>query len=219
MTGRIHLEEAKRQIQDQLLHMGVKVKDDLLKAAQALKEMDLPLAQEVKDDDPEVNKLQIEIEETCARVIATQQPVAQDMRWLLSCIKIANELERIGDYAVHLAKTVLKLEKQSSLAATEQLFTMAHIGSTMVEAAIEAFIAMDMEKAKNIAQKDDEIDQLHKELVANVIEIIQKHPEKISSGNRLIQTSGYLERLGDHVTNICEIIVYCGTGDRVELND
>jgi len=219
MSGRAHFEEEKRLVRDDVLNMGIKVEEDLRKAIVAFKTKDLALAEEVKADDEAVNRYQAEIEDRCARLIATQQPVAQDMRWLVATIKIVDELERIGDHAVHLAKSAIKLVKEPYIKPLDNLERMAQAGCEMIKGVVEAYAQLDIEKAKKVAAQDDSIDVDHKALVAELLDYLAKNPNKAAQGTKIIQTSGYLERLGDHVTNICEIIVYCVEGKRVELND
>ncbi len=216
---RAHFEEEKRQIREEILSMGLRVEEDLRKAIEAFKTRDIDLAMEVKADDEVINSYQVTIEDRCARLIATQQPVAQDMRWIISCIKIADELERVGDHTVHLAKTAIKIEKEPYLDAFKHLEQMADIGCTMIRGATEAFITLDTEKARLTAAMDDGIDDNHKELVTSLLDYVQHHPDKVAHGTKIIRTSGFMERLGDHVTNICEMVVFCVDGRHVELNE
>jgi phosphate transport system protein len=219
MNIRAHFEEEKRLVREDILSMGVRVEEDLRKAIVAFKNKDMQLAKEVRDDDEVINHLQEAIEDRCARIIATQQPVAQDMRWLITSIKIADQLERVGDHAVHLAKAAIKLEKEPYIKPLDYIERMATNGANMISGAISAFMALDAEKARSVATMDDAIDRDHKALVQDILDYVQKNPEKAPQGTKIIQTSGFLERLGDHVTNICEMIVYCVEGRRVELNE
>lgn len=219
MSVRAHFEEEKRLIREEVLGMGLRAAEDLRKAITAFKNKDLSLAREVKAGDEIINALQVSIEDRCARLIATQQPVAQDMRWLISGIKIADQLERVGDHAVHLAKAAIKLEKEPYIEPLDSLEKMAALGCDMIQGAMDAYAALDTAKAQEIAALDDQIDKLHKGLVSELLTYLRKNPEKAQQGTKIIQTSGFLERLGDHVTNICETIIYCVEGRRVELNE
>lgn len=219
MTSRAHFEDDKKAIHDDILQMGIRVEEDLRKALEAFRTQDTALAQEVKNDDPIVNDFQLRIEDRCARLMATQQPVAQDLRTLVSAIKIADELERIGDHAVHLAKAAIKLEGEPYIKPLKSIEKMAETGCVMVRAAIDAFLTLNQDKARATAAMDDEIDRLHKALVADLLEYLRERPEKAQQGTKIIQTSGFLERLGDHVTNICETVVYAVSGKHEELNE
>jgi phosphate transport system protein len=215
----MHFEEEKRNIREDVLRMGVRVEEDLRKALAAFKTRDRALAEEVKADDAVVNEFQVAVEDRCAVLIATQQPVAQDLRWLVSTIKIVDELERIGDHAVHLAKASLKLEGEPYIAPLKNLERMAENGCAMIRSAVEAYYENDAGKAKTTAALDDDVDADHKAVVAELLEYLRENPEKARQGTKIIQTSGFLERLGDHVTNICEAIVYSIEGRHVELNE
>ncbi len=219
MTSRAHFDEEKKLLNDDILQMGIRVEEDLRKALEAFKTQNKAIAQEVKADDPIVNDFQLRIEDRCARLLATQQPVAQDLRTIVSSMKIADELERIGDHAVHLAKAAIKLEGEPYIKPLKNIEKMAETGCVMVRAAVDAFLTLNPDKARATAAMDDEIDRLHKTLVSDLLEYLREHPEKAQQGTKIIQTSGFLERLGDHVTNICETVVYAVSGRHEELNE
>lgn len=219
MNVRAHFEEEKRLVREDVLRMGVRVEEDLRKALSAFKNRDRALAEEVKADDPVVNQYQVVVEDRCASLIATQQPVAQDLRWLVSSIKIVDELERIGDHAVHLAKASLKLEGEPYIAPLGNLERMAETGCAMIRGAVEAYLELDAAKARSVAAMDDAVDADHKALMAELLVYLRDNPDKARQGTKIIQTSGFLERLGDHVTNICEAVLYCIEGRHVELNE
>ncbi len=219
MVSRAHFEEEKRLVSEDILQMGIRVEEDLRKALEAFKKQDKALAKEVKADDPVVNGFQLKIEDRCMRLLATQQPVAQDLRCLISSIKIADELERIGDHAVHLAKAAIKLEGEPYIKPLASLEQMAGRGCGMIRAAVDAYLELDAAKARAAAAMDDEIDRLHKTLVADLLHYLRDNPDKAQQGTKLIQTSGFLERLGDHVTNICENVVFAVDGVHEELNE
>jgi len=218
MNIRAHFEEEKRLVREDCLTMGVRVEEDLRKAIRAFKNKDMQLAKEVKDDDAFINNLQEAIEDRCARIIATQQPVAQDMRWLITSIKIADQLERIGDHTVHLAKTAIKLEKEPYIMPLDYIERMATQGADMVQGAVSAFMALDAEKARSVAALDDAVDRDHKALVQDILNYVQNNPDKAPQGTKITRLRVFLERLADHVTNICEMIVYCVEGRKIELN-
>jgi phosphate transport system protein len=214
---RIHFEEEKQRLNEGLVRMGLKVEEDLRKAIQALRNQDADLARLVRDDDVAVNALQHAIEDACGVLIATQQPVAQDMRELLAMVKIANDLERIGDHAVHLAKLVIKMKDEPYLKSIARVRKMAEIGCEMIMGAMQAFAERSADKARSIAAGDDRIDKLNKSVVKNLLELMREKPKLIKPATRIIAVSGHMERLGDYVTNICESVVYCVEGTRVDL--
>jgi len=219
MTSRVHFEEEKRLVNDDILQMGIRVEEDLRKALEAFRTQNRALAQEVKANDPVINEFQLKIEDRCARLLATQQPVAQDLRVLVASIKIADELERVGDHAVHLAKAAIKLEKEPYIKPLGFIERNAEQGAKMIRAAVDAFLTLDAQKARDTAAMDDLIDKNHKALVSELLDYLREHPGKAQQGTKIIQTSGFLERLGDHTTNICEAVIYCVEGRHVELNE
>ena len=219
MTSRVHFEEEKRLVNQDILQMGIGVEEDLRKALEAFRTQNKALAQEVKANDAVINDFQLRIEDRCARLLATQQPVAQDLRILVSSMKVADELERIGDHAVHLAKAAIKLEKEPYIKPLSFIEKMAETGCSMIRSGVDSFVNLDAAKARETAAMDDVIDKNHKALVADLLDYLREHPGKAQQGTKIIQTSGFLERLGDHVTNICETVVYCVEGRHVELNE
>jgi len=182
MNIRAHFEEEKRLVREDILSMGVRVEEDLRKAMIAFKTKDMQLAKEVRDDDEIINHLQEAIEDRCARIIATQQPVAQDMRWLITAIKMADQLERIGDHAVHLAKAAIKLEKEPYIKPLDYIEKMAETGAAMIQGAIKAFADLDPEKARSVATMDDGVDRNHKALVQDFLDYVLKNPDKAPQG-------------------------------------
>jgi phosphate transport system protein len=212
------LEELNRLRHD-ILNMATKVEEDLGKALVALKTNDIDLATEVKADDVVINALQIKIEDETAIVIATQQPVARDLRELVVILKITSNLERAGDYSVHLAKAAPKLSEEPLIPSLEHIERMAETGQEMIRSAITAYLSQDAEGARKVAALDDKIDGEHKALIEEVLVLMKENPKLIKRAVRLLNTSGYLERLGDHITNICEEVIYMVEGTHEELNE
>jgi phosphate transport system protein len=198
--------------------MATKVEEDLGKALSALRNNDKELAKEVKADDAVVNALQLKIEDEVATVIATQQPVARDLRELVTIFKITGNLERAGDHAVHLANVVIKLSDEAPFRSMEHLERMAETGQEMIRGAVSAFLSQDAQGARDIAALDDKIDKERKALAEEVLTLMKEQPNLIKKAVRLLNTSSYLERLGDHITNICEGIIYMVEGVHEELN-
>jgi len=219
MNTRMALLEEMNRLRHDILAMATRVEEDLGKALSALRSGDEELAREVKAGDAVVNALQLKIEDEAAIVLATQQPVARDLRELVTIFKLTGNLERAGDHAVHLAKTALKLSGEPPFRAMERLERMAEIGQEMIRAAVSAFLAQDAEAARGVAALDDGIDAEHKELIEEVLLLMKEHPKLVKKAYRLIRTSNHLERLGDHITNICEGIIYMVEGRHEELNE
>ena len=219
MSNRIQLMDEMNRLHHDLLAMGTRVEEDLKKAIEALKTQDVELAREVKADDAVVNALQLKIEDQAAVLIATQQPVARDLRELVTIFKLTDNLERAGDHAVHLAKAVIKLAGEPPIRQIERLERMALIGCEMIRGAVGAYLRRDVEEARRVAALDDGIDHEHKALVQEALELMRERPEQVKGAAKLLTTSGFLERLGDHMTNVCEAVLYMVEGSHVELND
>jgi phosphate transport system protein len=211
--------EEQDRIRHEVLAMAALVDENLGKALSALRNSDADLARKVKAADAAINDMQLKIEDKAAVLIATQQPVATDLRELVTIFKLTVNLERAGDHAVHLAKTVIKLSGKASFRAMEHLEKMAETGQEMIRAALAAFLARDAAAARQAAALDDIIDREHKRLIKAVLMLMKKRPELLKKALRIIQTSADLERMGDHITNICEAIVYMTESRHEELNE
>jgi phosphate transport system protein len=219
MQTRMHFIEELARLNHDILAMGTRVEEDLRKALEALKSQDLELASEVKADDAVVNALQLKIEDQAAILIATQQPVARDLRELVTVFKVTDNLERAGDHAVHLAKAVKRFAGEAPFRQIERLERMAQAGCEMIRGAVNAYLNHDVEEARRVAALDDDIDREHKALVQEVLGLLKERPEQAERAAKLLTTSGFLERLGDHMTNVCEAVVFMVEGSHVELNE
>ncbi|MDR2110043.1 MAG: phosphate signaling complex protein PhoU [Spirochaetaceae bacterium] len=218
MNKRIFFLEELNRLRHDVLAMASRVEEDLAKALTALRNDDRELAKEVKADDTVVNAMQLKIEDQAAILIATQQPVARDLRELVTIFKLTGNLERAGDHAVHLAATALKLSGEPPFRSLEHLERMAETGREMLRAAISAYLSQDPESARNAAAMDDKIDEEHRALTEEILRLMKEHPELVKKAVRILNTSGFLERLGDHITNICEAVIYMVECKHEELN-
>jgi phosphate transport system protein len=219
MQTRVHFIEELSRLNHDVLAMGTRVEESLRKALEALKGQNVELAREVKASDELVNALQIKIEDQAAVLIATQQPVARDLRELVTVFKVTDNLERAGDHAVHLAKAAIRLSGEPPFRQVEGLGRMAEIGCEMIRGAVDAYLNQSAEDARKVASADDAIDAERKQLVREVLELMRERPEQVERASRLLTASSFLERLGDHMTNICEAVVFMVEGRHVELND
>jgi phosphate transport system protein len=216
---RTALREEKARLFRDVSEMGNLVRESLARAGQAMKDRDVALAEKVKRDETSINEMQYRIEDEAVVIIATQQPVASDLRELTAVPKIAAHLERIGDFAVHLAKLAIKTSELPQSQSIAKLLEMAEIGAAMIEDGVSAFIAGDADKARRTAGLDGEIDALHRSVVGDLLKIMCEEPDQIEQAARTLKVANNLERLGDHVTNMCEAIIYSVNGQRVVLND
>lgn len=217
MQARSSLCEELDRIRRELTLMAARVEDDLGKALAVLQSGSRELADEVKASGKMVDALQLEIEDMVLACIATQQPVARDLRELVTVFKIAANLERIGDFGIHLAKTAIKLSDRPPFRFMERIERMAETGQQMLRMAIFAYLAQDADAARKAAVLDDIIDREHKALTEEALALIKLKPELVKPAARLLRLSGYMERLGDHVTTICESIIYMTDSSHEEL--
>ncbi|MDR1506530.1 MAG: phosphate signaling complex protein PhoU [Treponema sp.] len=216
---RILFSEELDRVRHDIVAMSSLVEEGLGKAMAAFQNNDMELAKTVREGDAAVNAMQLQIEDAVVTLIATQQPVARDLREIFTMLKIAVNLERAGDHAVHLAKTAMKLSGRASFRAVEHMELMAKTGQEMIRASISAYRKQDPEAARKAAALDDIIDGEHRKLSGEMLGLMKKHPGLLKKALRFLQTSGDLERLGDHVTNICEAIIYMTESRHEELNE
>ena len=213
--------EQLNRLRHDILAMGIKVEENIGKSITSLRTNDIGLAKEVRADDAAVDALQLKIEDEAAILIATQQPVARDLRELVTIFKLTGNIERAGDYAAHLAKAAIKLSKtgESPFMVQEHLEKMASTGQGMIREAIAAYLSEDAQKARDVAAMDSVIDEEHKLLTEKVLKLMKKYPDLVKSAYQILHTSNQLERLGDHITNICEAVIYMTDGRHEELNE
>lgn len=207
-----------QELQVSLLKMCSVVEEALINSITALKKQDIKLAQSVIDGDDVADQMELDIEDTCLKLIALQQPMARDLRMIATALKIITDLERIADYAVDIAKITIKLKDEIYIKELIDLPRMGEIASKMMKESIDAYVHQDIERARAVAKNDDEVDALHKQIFRELVFLMVEDPRKISQATQFMFVSRYLERIGDHVTNICERIIYSVTGEHVDLN-
>jgi phosphate transport system protein len=220
MSTRFFFSEELKRLRHDILAMATKVEENLAKALTALRTGNKELAKEVRANDAEVDAMQLQIEGDASILIATQQPVARDLRELVTIFKLTSSIERVGDHAVHLARAAQRLAKRekSPFRAQEHLEKMAEIGQEMLRAAVSAYLQQDANAARKAAAMDCKIDAEHKLLTEDILKLMKKHPDLVKGAFQVLRTSNQLERLGDHITNICEALVYMVEGKHEELN-
>jgi phosphate transport system protein len=216
---RIIFSEELDRLRHDILAMSSLVEEGLGKALAAFQDNNTELAKAVREGDAAVNSMQLKIEDAVVMIIATQQPVARDLREIFTILKITVNLERAGDHAVHLAKTAMKLSGKTPFRAMEHLALMVKTGQEMIRASISAYLKQDPDAARKAAALDDVIDGEHKKLSEELLKLMKKHPELLKKALRFLHTSGDIERLGDHITNICEAIIYMTESRHEELNE
>ncbi len=217
MEIRTNFHERQREIQNEVLAMGSMVEKAILRSVEALKTRDLELAKRVIAADQEINRKRFSIEEQCVQLIATQQPMAKDLRSLICAIHIISELERIGDHAEGIAKIVVLVGDEPPLKPLVDIPRMAHKTADMLRRSLDAFIALDEAEARTIVGEDDEVDDLYNQVFRELLLFMAEDPRTITRATRLIWVAHNLERSADRVTNICERIVYIITGKMEEI--
>jgi phosphate transport system protein len=206
-----------REIQDDILAMGSMVGKAIQRSVEALKNRDMEAARQIIRDDQKVNGKRFEIEEKCIELIATQQPMASDLRTLISIINITTEIERIGDYAVGIARIVIMVGDEPPLKPLVDIPRMADTTVGMLRKSLEAFINRDAEAARQISADDDQVDNLYDQVFRELLVFMAEDPKTITRATRLIWTAHNLERAADRVTNICERVVFIVTGKMEEI--
>jgi len=206
-----------REIQDDILAMGSMVSKATLRSIDALKNRDLELAHQIIADDQKINGKRFEIEEKCIQLIATQQPMASDLRIIIAILNITTEIERIGDYAVGIARIVIMIGDEPPLKPLIDIPRMAEQTVDMLRRSLDAFINRDAEAARKIATEDDLVDQLYDQVFRELLIFMAEDPKTITRATRLMWTAHNLERAADRVTNICERVVFIVTGRMEEI--
>jgi phosphate transport system protein len=218
MDGRTHLLEGLDELHQLILRMGTQVEEAMRKAMVAVSEPSYDLASEVVEADHDIDGLKSSIEDLCARLIATEQPVAGDLRNILTSMKFAGDLERMGDHARHVAAAIDSISDPVFAAVLPNLRTMADAGTSMLHDALTAFLDRDSDYAVEVARRDDAIDELRHVVYDQLVTIMREKPDSIPHAMHIMLINRFLERLGDHVTNMCEWVVFFQQGKHVELN-
>ncbi len=204
--------------QDQLIQLSTMAVEALSKSVRALLNHDIDAALEVIEDDVKINRLEEEINDRVILLIAKQSPVATDLRRLIVIIKVATDMERVGDYAVNIAKETIRLGKEEHLAPIVQIEKMHKLATTMLMQVIDAFVEEDVTKAKEIAELDDQVDDLYGQVLTQLMLAGSEDPGKISQITQLAFIGRYMERSADHATNIAEQLFYLVRGRHYDLN-
>ena len=208
----LHFDQELTDLKDMLLRMSSLSEQSVAQSLKALLQRDSALAEQVDKDDTQLDRLQMEIDERCVQLIALRQPKARDLRFLVMTMKIASDLERIGDQAVNISHRVEELNKEPLLKPLIDVPRMAEIARGMIRDALDAFVYAKPEVARQAIARDDDVDkinrQLHRELTSFMIET----PATITRALNLMSVAHNLERIGDHATNIAEEVVYLYEG-------
>jgi phosphate transport system protein len=204
-------------LKDELLLMGSMVEQQVVGAVEALKKRDLEASQRIFDADSKINAKRYGIEEQVMILIATQQPMAHDLRLLASILEVSAELERMGDYAKGIATINMRMGTEPLLKPLIDIPHMAKKASDMLHRSLTAFINEDVTAARAIPAEDDEVDDLYTQVYRDLMTFVAAYPKNIDRANYLLWTAHNLERFADRVTNICERTVFIATGEMKEI--
>jgi phosphate transport system protein len=218
METRRSYREALESVAQEVLAMGVRVEEALRTAVESLTSRDSELARRVITGDLAINGMESVIEDRVVSLIATEQPVATDLRRLVTGLKVVTQIERMGDHAVHVAKATLHLAAEPEIDVPEGIPTMARMGISMLERALEGFVHNDSGSNAALADMDVEVDALRKRVARELEDRMRRSPESVRQSVELLLVARFLERVADHATNIGEWISYGETARKTELN-
>ncbi len=206
-----------QQVKDDVLMLGSMVEQAIISSVETLKKRDIRGSELILESDLEINKKRFEIENQLMILIATQQPMAHDLRLLASCMEIISELERMGDYAKGIANINIRMGDEPLLKPLIDIPRMAQKDADMLHRALTAFVNEDIDVARKIPMEDDEVDALYNQIYRELMTFVIADPKTIERANWLLWVAHNLERVADRVTNICERTVFIATGEMAEI--
>lgn len=207
-----HFEKELERLTETILRLGSYVERAIADALRALVGRDTELAQRIIQQDEEVDQLELEVDQICTDLLALRQPIARDLRFIITALKIAPELERIGDLAGNISERAIELSNEPLLKPFIDIPRMATLTGAMVRDSLDAFVRRDAHAAREIIARDDEVDILMEQLFRELLSYMIEDPHTIGRALRLMMVAKYLERIGDGATNICEMVVYLAEG-------
>lgn len=206
------------QLHQDLMNMGAAVEKQIIDSIDALKNQDEKLADSVIKSDDIIDKYEEDIENKCIRLMATEQPIAIDLRRIFMSSKVITDLERMSDHAVDIAKIAKKLKGKEYIKELIDIPKMAEIVEKMLKEALKAYVERDVIKAREVCIMDDEVDGLYKNIFKELLDIMREDSNAVEQAGQFLFVCKYLERMADHTTNICEWTLYLETGEKLNLN-
>jgi len=218
MSTRLTYEHQIQDLRDHVVTMASMVDKAIARATDALRTQNVALAKDVRKADKEINRLRWEGEEKSLAIIATQAPMAGDLRRIAAALQIFTDLERMGDYAAGIAKIVVETAEEPLLKPLVDIPRMSQVAREMLRESITAFMERDEELARAVAIRDDEVDELYEQTYRELLTYMMEDPKTISRATHLLWAAHNIERIGDRVTNICERVVFTITGEFQEMD-
>jgi len=210
-----HLQKELERLKKRILSLGAVVEERVRMSTRALEQRDAKSAENIISTDYEVDEREVEIEEECLKILALHQPVAVDLRFLVAVVKINNDLERIGDEAVNIARCAVLTSRKEPLSDTPDFRVMADKVESMLKKSLDALVNLDLDLAFRILTLDDEVDRMYSAMYDRIKNLIKDHTNRVGSLMNFFLVSRYLERIADHATNIAEEVVYMIEGEIV----
>ena len=202
-------------LRERLLVMGGQVEEAMASSVRAITERDSALAEKVKIRDREINRMEVEIDGMCRRILALRQPAASDLRFITTALKIVTDLERMGDLAVNVAERALDLTQAPPLGTTHDLAKIADLAEAQLKKALDAFVTGDIAKAEEVMRGDDLIDALYLKIFNDMLARMMEDSRNIRRATATMFAAKHLERFGDHATNLAEMVIYMVRGQDV----
>jgi len=214
-----HYEEELKQLQTSILEMGGFIEKQIASALAALVGRDDDLARRTIERDHSVNRMDVDIDELCIRLLALHQPTARDLRLITTGLKITTDMERIGDMAVNVCERALELNREPNLKPFIDIPRMAEVAQQMLRESLDAFVREDIDLALKVCRDDDIIDELNGQLFRELLSYMMEDPKTVTRSIRLLFISKYFERIADHATNIAEMVVFMVKGKSIRHLD
>ena len=210
-----HIERQLENLKERILRLGTLVEEAISKSITAFINRDASLAQRVMASDEDIDSMEVEVEEECLKILALYQPVAADLRFVVSALKINNDLERMGDLAKNIAKRVAQLANGEPCELPPEIRTMAMQAQEMVKQSLDAVVKADPALARQVREEDDAVDESRQQIRRKVLKGIKEHPENVENLLRVNSVAKHIERIADMATHIAEDVVYMVEGDIV----
>ena len=204
-----------RLVREKLLAMGAKVEEQIAKSMRSLTDRDSELGEQVKESDLEINRLEVDIDDLCRKILALRQPAASDLRLITTALKIVTDLERIGDLAVNIAERAMDLNQAPPLAAYVDMPRLAELAQEQVKKALDSFVRADTQEAEEVLAGDDHLDDLFVKIFNELLAFMMEDSRNIRRATSLVSICKHLERIGDHAVNVAEMVIYMVRGTDV----